>query len=58
VVLAMTGTISPFIAALLMPASSLTVLLGSYLGTTFVPASAPSVVAVASGEKAKRERAA
>lgn len=58
VVLAMTGVISPFIAALLMPASSLTVLLGSYLGTTFVPASAPSVVFVPSDVTDRRERAA
>jgi Cu2+-exporting ATPase len=35
VALAMTGRISPLIAALLMPASSLTVVLGSWLGRTF-----------------------
>lgn len=35
VALAMTGRISPMIAALLMPASSLTVVLGSWLGRTF-----------------------
>ena len=33
--LAMTGTVSPLIAAVMMPASSLTVLLGSWLGRTF-----------------------
>ncbi len=38
VVLAMTGTISPLIAAIMMPASSLTVVLGSWLGQTFLPA--------------------
>lgn len=37
VALAMTGRISPLIAALMMPASSLTVLLGSWLGRTFDP---------------------
>ncbi|MEO8619824.1 MAG: heavy metal translocating P-type ATPase metal-binding domain-containing protein [bacterium] len=37
--LAMTGMISPLIAAIMMPASSLTVVLGSWLGKTFeVPA--------------------
>lgn len=35
VALAMTGTISPLIAAVMMPASSLTVVLGSWLGRTF-----------------------
>ncbi|MEO8335823.1 MAG: heavy metal translocating P-type ATPase [bacterium] len=35
VALAMTGAISPLIAAIMMPASSLTVLLGSWLGRTF-----------------------
>lgn len=35
VVLAMSGTISPLIAAVMMPASSLTVVLGSWLGRTF-----------------------
>ncbi len=39
VILAMTGTISPLIAAVMMPASSLTVLLGSWLGRTFEPSS-------------------
>jgi cation transport ATPase len=33
--LAMTGHISPMIAALMMPASSLTVVLGSWLGRSF-----------------------
>jgi Cu2+-exporting ATPase len=44
VVLAMTGTISPLIAAIMMPISSLTVVLGSWLGRTFepVPGAAPS----------------
>ena len=44
VVLAMTGTINPLIAALMMPASSLTVVLGSWLGRTFapLPGAAPS----------------
>ena len=37
VALAMTGRISPMIAALMMPASSLTVVLGSWLGRTFDP---------------------
>ncbi len=37
VVLAMSGTISPLIAAIMMPASSLTVVLGSWLGRTFAP---------------------
>lgn len=37
VTLAMTGTISPLVAAVLMPVSSLTVVLGSWLGRTFVP---------------------
>ncbi len=37
VVLAMTGTINPLIAAIMMPASSLTVVLGSWLGRTFAP---------------------
>lgn len=41
VVLAMTGRISPLIAALMMPASSLTVMLGSWLGRTFVVAPGP-----------------
>jgi len=58
VVLAMTGTISPFIAALLMPASSLTVLLASYLGKTFVPAATTSSVAAQSESVAAMERAA
>jgi Cu2+-exporting ATPase len=46
VVLAMTGTISPLIAAIMMPISSLTVVLGSWLGRTFepVPGAAPSGV--------------
>ena len=35
VALAMTGVISPLIAAVMMPASSLTVVLGSWLGRTF-----------------------
>jgi Cu2+-exporting ATPase len=35
VTLAMTGRISPLIAALMMPASSLTVVLASWLGRTF-----------------------
>jgi Cu2+-exporting ATPase len=35
VALAMTGHISPLVAALLMPASSLTVLFGSWIGRTF-----------------------
>jgi Cu2+-exporting ATPase len=34
--LAMMGLISPLIAALMMPASSLTVVLGSWLGRTFI----------------------
>jgi Cu2+-exporting ATPase len=49
VALAMTGKISPLIAALMMPASSLTVVLGSWLGRTFdatppnaMPAADPS----------------
>lgn len=44
VALAMTGTISPLIAAIMMPISSLTVVLGSWLGRTFepVPGAAPS----------------
>lgn len=37
VALAMTGVISPLIAAIMMPASSLTVVLGSWLGRTFEP---------------------
>lgn len=37
VILAMTGTINPLIAAIMMPASSLTVVLGSWLGRTFAP---------------------
>ncbi len=37
VVLAMAGAITPLIAALMMPASSLTVVLGSWLGKTFEP---------------------
>jgi Cu2+-exporting ATPase len=37
VVLAMTGVISPLIAAIMMPLSSLTVVLGSWLGRTFEP---------------------
>lgn len=41
VALAMTGKISPMIAALMMPASSLTVVLGSWLGRTFDPVPAP-----------------
>jgi Cu2+-exporting ATPase len=41
VVLAMTGTISPLIAALMMPASSLTVVLGSWLGRSFEPGVMP-----------------
>ena len=35
IVLAMTGHISPLIAAIMMPASSLTVVLASWLGTSF-----------------------
>ena len=35
VVLAMTGVISPLIAAIMMPASSITVVLGSWLGRSF-----------------------
>ncbi len=58
VALAMTGTISPLIAAIMMPASSLTVVLGSWLGRTFdagaaatgqvpTPAAAPDVLEAA-----------
>ncbi|MES1259623.1 MAG: HAD-IC family P-type ATPase, partial [Gemmatimonadota bacterium] len=41
ITLAMTGHIRPILAALLMPASSLTVVLSSWLGRTFVAAPAP-----------------
>ncbi len=46
VALAMTGMISPLIAAVMMPISSLTVVLGSWLGRTFEPVAgaAPSGV--------------
>jgi len=40
VVLAMSGHITPLVAAIMMPVSSLTVVLGSWLGTTFTPESA------------------
>jgi len=42
IALAMAGVITPLIAAIMMPASSLTVVLGSWLGKTFDPP-APSV---------------
>ena len=58
VVLAMTGTISPFIAALLMPASSLTVMLGSWLGRTFEPAAVPRAVGASARLDVTAERAA
>jgi Cu2+-exporting ATPase len=38
VALAMTGLISPLVAAIMMPLSSLTVVAGSWLGRTFAPA--------------------
>ena len=41
-VLAMTGVINPLIAAIMMPASSLTVVLGSWLGKTFEEAGTKS----------------
>ena len=37
VVLAMSGHITPLVAAIMMPVSSLTVVLGSWLGRTFTP---------------------
>lgn len=40
VVLAMSGHITPLVAAVMMPVSSLTVVLGSWLGRTFTPESA------------------
>jgi Cu2+-exporting ATPase len=57
VTLAMTGTISPLIAALMMPASSLTVVLGSWLGRTFTPA-APAAARQAGAPTPAREVAA
>jgi Cu2+-exporting ATPase len=43
--LAMTGVINPLIAAIMMPASSLTVVLGSRLGKTFEePADTSAVI--------------
>jgi cation transport ATPase len=37
IVLAMSGHITPLVAAIMMPVSSLTVVLGSWLGRTFTP---------------------
>ncbi len=44
VALAMSGLISPLVAALMMPASSLTVLLGSWLGRSFEAADPPRLL--------------
>lgn len=55
VVLAMTGRISPLVAAILMPASSLTVILASWLGRSFDPGAsvdAPVVAAAAISRRA------
>ncbi len=53
--LAVLGVISPLIAAIMMPASSLTVVLGSWLGRTF---DAPAVPAATSRPAAERATAA
>jgi Cu2+-exporting ATPase len=42
VTLAMTGTINPLVAAIMMPLSSITVLLGSWYGHSFDRAPAQS----------------
>lgn len=50
VALAMSGRISPMIAALMMPASSLTVVLGSWFGRTFDPTPAPRAAETVPGD--------
>ena len=58
VALAMTGRISPMIAALMMPASSLTVVLASWLGRTFDAGPASRVARDEIAEKPGMEAAA
>ncbi len=57
VVLAMTGRISPLAAAILMPASSLTVILASWLGRSFDPRSAIAARGAAAAAAPRRAAA-